>query len=549
MKNLISVARGRKKADLVFKNGKIVDVFNHRIMKGDVAICGRYIAGIGEPYTGEQEIDLHGSYILPGLIDGHLHIESSMVSPIEYAKAVMPKGVTTIVADPHEIANVCGEAGLRFMLDAGKKVPLEIQYMLPSSVPSTPFEDAGAVLDSKDIKRLIPGFYGLGEMMNYVGVINCDDEVLDKLTCAKPVDGHAPLLTGKDLNAYICGNILTDHECTTPEELLEKTSKGMYISIREGTLSKNLATLLPAINDSNYRRCTFCTDDKFIEEIYQKGTILYSIQKAVKLGLDPFKVISMATLNTAECYELTKKGAIAPGYFADLIITDGIVPTEIQAVYKNGVLVAEQDKALFDAEMDYKNYGVINTVHLSPVQETDFAFPVPAGEIPVIHVTPGVITTTMVLRNAAGLPKVCVLERHKETGTKGFGFVENFDISGGAIASTIGHDSHNVIVIGDNDRDMALAVNALGKNGGIAVCSNGSLLTYLPLPIAGLMSDNTKQVIEKHRQLYEAVQVLQITPDLDPFMCLSFLSLPVIPEIRITNKGLFDVMHYSFIKL
>jgi len=551
MKKMINVATGREKADLVLKNCKIVDVFSKKIIFGDIAICSEYIAGIGD-YSSNNECDLHGQYVMPGFIDSHVHIESSMVTPIEYAKAVMPKGVTTVIADPHEIANVCGVSGIDFMIKCAKIVPLSVEFMIPSCVPATPFENSGDVIDSEIIKNLMKtNFLGLGEMMNYNGVINADDEVLAKLKCANIIDGHAPFVTGNDLNAYVCAGIKTDHECTTLSEMSEKISKGMYIQIREGTLSKNLEELVGGINSATLKRCTFCSDDRYLGDIIKYGTINYCVEKAIKLGVEPLDAIVIATINAAECYGLKKIGAVAPGYFADLVITDDLSLSKINRVYKKGVLVAQDNNVLFDANITEINENVLCTVHLPKITSESFKINTDKQEIPVIRVNKDTITTTRVMRKLSDkLSKVAVIERHKMTGNIGLGFVENYDIMGGAIASTIGHDSHNVIVIGDNDEDMAFAVNSLGRSGGIAVCSNGEILEMLELKIAGLLSDKEiNEVLIGHERLHNAAKNLMINPEINPFMTLAFLPLPVIPEIRITDMGLFDVTKFEFIKI
>lgn len=547
MKSLIDIAAGRKKAGLVLKNGKIIDVFGGRVLEGDVAIQEQYIAGVGD-YDGEKEIDVNGRFILPGLIDTHVHIESSMVSPAEYAKEVLRHGVTTVIADPHEIANVCGEAGLNFMKENAKNLPLDIEYMLPSCVPAAPFEHSGARLDSKDIRRLAPGYFGLGEMMNYPGIVQGDNETLSRLIFDR-VDGHAPFLSGKELNAYAAAGIQTDHECTTLEEMYEKIACGMYILIREGTLSKDLEKLLPGIHSGTLHRCCFCTDDRFIGSISRHGSIDYCIRKSIRLGLSPVHATIIATYNAAQCYGLKKKGAVAPGYFADLVIADDLELNTIHAVYKNGRAIVEKDVLLAKPDTVPLPSEIVGTVRLPVVTPEFFTCPIPKNPFTAIELIPHSITTrkAMTIWHSA-LTKVCVLERHHNTGLKGFAWITNYGITGGAIASSVGHDSHNVIVAGDNDEAMALAVNTLGSSGGIAVCSPENVLAFFPLPIAGLMSDQSAaDALKMHDALYEAARQLQISPEIDPFLSLSFLSLPVIPEIRITDQGLFDVTAFKFL--
>lgn len=544
-KNLIDAAMGRIDADLILKNGSVLDVFTGTLKKADVAIKDGYICGVGE-YDGKNTKDVSGKIIVPGFIDSHLHIESSMVTPAEYARTVVPHGVTTVIADPHEIANVCGEKGMRFMKENAKNVPMDINFMLPSCVPSVPFEHSGAVLSAEDTRRLAPEFFGIGEMMNYPGICNADEEVLGKL-CSDIIDGHAPLVFGKELDAYASAGIKTDHECTSSEELVETVSKGLYVMLREGTLSKDIEHLYNGLTPYILRRCLLCTDDRFIGEIQSDGSIDNCIRRAISLGVSATDAVIMATLNAAECYKMKDKGAVCPSYRADLVVADSLEFNEICAVYKDGVLVAENGKALFEAEIsDYAD--VVNTVHLDKVSAEDFAYEMPE-EITAIELIPhSIITKKVTAKKTDTLSKVCVLERHKGLGTKGIGFVTNYGIKNGAVASSIGHDCHNVIVIGDNDEDMALAVNTLGKDGGFSVCSNGNVMGYLPLDIAGLMSSKkSDEVVRIHDELYQKAKELGISDDIDPFLALAFLPLPVIPEIRVTDMGVFDVTKFEFI--
>lgn len=546
VKEYIDTAMGRRKADLVLKNGKITDVFSGEIFTADIAITNGKICGVGE-YSADNEIDLKGKYVLPGLVDTHMHIESSMVTPSEYAKAVMPHGVTTVIADPHEITNVCGEKGLEFMKKSADTVPLDINFMLPSCVPATPFEHSGAVLTAADTKRLSPEFFGIGEMMNYPGIINADEETLGKLVGDK-LDGHAPLVSGHDLDAYVDAGIKTDHECGNIEEMLEKIRKGMYILIREGTLSKDLSRLIGGVNRYTMRRCMFCSDDGFIGEVVKRGTADYFIRKAISAGIEPIDAIIMATLNAAECYGMKDKGAIAPSYRADLVVSEDLQLTKITQVYKDGRLVAENGKALFDAA-PCDTADVTKSVHLQNITAEFFDFTPKTDKFTAIELVPdAIITKKVTVSGTDGLSKVCVIERHHNIGTKGFGYVTNYGIKNAAIASSIGHDSHNIIVIGDNNSDMALAVNTLGNDGGIAVCQSGKVLAYLPLEIAGLMSIKpAEEVIGLHDKLYAAAKAVGVTDKVDPILSLAFLPLPVIPEIRVTDMGLFDVTKFEFI--
>ena len=545
IENYINTAMGRTEPDLILKGGNVVDVFTGNIIKADVIIKDGIICGVGS-YSGKNETDVAGKYIMPGFVDAHVHIESSMTSPAEYAKAVMPHGITTVIADPHEITNVCGEYGLKYMQKASEKIPLDVNLMLPSCVPATPFEHTGAVLTAQDTKRLAPDFFGIGEMMNYPGILSCDSETLGKL-CSGIIDGHAPLLSGHDLDAYASAGIKTDHECSIVEEMTEKISKGMYILLREGTLSLDVAKLIKGVTPHTLRRCAFCTDDRFVGEIIRDGSIDHCIRKAVSLGLDSVDAVIMASLNACEMYGMKNKGAIAPSYAADIVVADDLCLTRISQVYKDGVLVCENGKALFDCEAADTS-KVTDTVHL-PQITADFFTDKLSDSFSAIELIPeSIITRKVTAKKGDTLSKVCVIERHKNLGTKGIAYVTNYGITNGAIATSIGHDSHNVIVIGDNNDDMALAVNALGKSGGIAVCSNGNVIASMKLDIAGLMSlKPADEVTKEHDALYKAVKSLKITDKIDPFLSLAFLPLPVIPEIRITDSGLFDVTEFKFI--
>ena len=544
---LADAAMGRAPLDLVFKNGKIVDVFTGSIIEGDVAIKDGLICGVGE-YSAENEIDVKGKYIMPGFIDSHLHIESSMVTPAEYMKAAFIHGVTTIIADPHEIANVCGEAGLKYMKDAAGWLP--IKYMLPSCVPASPFEHAGAVIDHEDIKRLAPEFFGLGEMMNYPGIVGGDRKVHKRLV-KHYMDGHAPLVSGRELDAYAGTGIRTDHECTDINEMNEKISKGMYIAVREGTLSKDIEKLVKGITPRTAKRCMFCTDDRFIGEIYKDGSIDYCIGKAVKLGLDPMDAIAMATINAAECYGLEKRGAVAPGRAADLVIAADLCASEINLVVKDGEIVARNGAIAVDMPEVEPSDAVLNTVHIPKKAITPkyFAYNNHGDELDAIELIPHSIVTKKVrVKYSDSLTKACVIERHNKLGTKGFAYITNYGIKNAAIAMSIGHDSHNIIVLGDNDAAMAKAVNALGRKGGIALAREDEVLAYLKLDIGGIMSSKgAKEVIEEHDKIYRLCRELGVTEGIDPFLAPAFLPLPVIPEIRVTDSGLFDVGSFEFI--
>ncbi len=544
LQNLIKTALGETDADLILKNGTVFDVFTGEARTADVVVKDGIICGVGE-YSGANEHDVTGKYILPGFIDAHVHIESSMLTPAEYARIVMARGVTTVIADPHEITNVCGEMGIEFMKRDAGTVPLGVRFMLPSCVPCTPFEHAGAVLTAADTARLSPEFLGIAEMMNYPGVLSCDGETLGKLIQGRPIDGHAPLLSGRELDAYVSAGVTTDHECSLPSELREKISKGMVIMLREGTLSKDVEKLAPGVDARVSRRCVFCTDDRFAGEIMREGSIDHCIRRAVECGIDPRDAVCMATINAAEHYGL-RTGAVAPSYAADIVVCDALVPTKIYEVYKDGILAAKDGEAVFACESAAAG-AVTDTVRLDPVTAEFFAHE-PADEFTAIELVPrAIITKKAHARRGDKLTKVCVIERHKRTGRKGFAYVTNFGIKSGAIALSIGHDSHNVIVAGSDDAAMARAVNALIPRGGIAVC--GDQTEYLPLEIAGLMTAADAQtVVKTHDRLEAAARALGVTEGIDPFLSLAFLPLPVIPEIRVTDGGAFDVEKFRFLE-
>ncbi|MBR6401396.1 MAG: adenine deaminase [Firmicutes bacterium] len=553
MKERIKAALGEIQPDLVLKGGYVADVFNHRIIKTDVAIQGMYIVGLGE-YSGKKEVDVTGKFILPGLVDAHVHIESSLLIPSEYARAVVPHGTTTIIADPHEIVNVCGRSGLEYMIDDGTITPMNMCFMVPSCVPATPFDHAGCVLDAKAVKELFSDFdygtklTGLGEMMNYPGVVGCVDDVLEKLDITPIIDGHAPGIEGKGLNAYICGGITTDHECDTVENAIEKVSKGMFILIREGTGTKNLEELIKAVTPYNADRFAFCTDDKHTDEILREGSIRNCVRKAIKLGLDPITAIKMASINPARVYGQKGRGGIAPDYYADIIVADSLSLDNIEQVYFNGSLVAENGKNIYDfREAVITNDKVINTVHLDTVTPEMLENKFDKTQ-PVILMCEGSLVTEGIYReNADGLVMVANIERHKHTGNIGKAYAAGFEIHGGAVAQTIGHDSHNITVAGDNAEDMALAVNILGTQGGIAVVKNGRVLEFMPLPIGGIMTDKPAEEAVKQLDRVNAA-IRQISPNASSsiFMVLCFISLLVIPHLKLSDKGLFDVDKFDY---
>ncbi len=559
---LVEIASGRKKAGLVLKNVHIVNVFTQEIQFGDIAVSGNRIAGIGS-YSGVEEVDLNGKYAVPGLIDGHMHLESSMVRPSEFARAVVPRGTTTVIADPHEIANVCGLEGVRYLLDSSRDILLDVFFMLPSCVPATPFDSPGASFGTAEMKKLMDDkrVLGLGEVMDYNGVAAAQRGLLDKIELfdGRIIDGHAPGLRGMALNAYAAAGIKTDHECGEVDEMLEKLRLGLYVLIREGSAAKDLSVLIKGVNSANMRRCVFCTDDRQLEDIIKYGHIDNNIRVAVKNGVSPVSAITMATLNTAECYGLKDRGAIAPGYAADIVVLDDLDKFIINSVYKNGRPVGRQEQH----KPAFIPAAVANTVRIKPVDEELLNIKMDTPAANIIEIMPGSIVTkktvrevTMedgrfVCRKSSDPVKLAVIERHKATGRIGLGLLDNFGLRGGAIASTVSHDSHNIIVAGDNDRDMLAAINEINKNGGgITICSGGGAVRSLPLDIAGLISSKPyEEVCSVLGEMLGTARNMGVPADMDPFMTLSFLALTVIPEIRLTDRGLFDVSSYSFINV
>ena len=567
---VLKIARGEEKAELVIKKANIINVFTNEIIKGDVAIDKGRIVAIGQ-YSGWEEIDLKGKYLSPAFIDSHVHIESSKVTPGQFAKAVVPRGVTSIIADPHEIANVKGIEGIEYMLEESENIPLDVYMMLPSCVPATPFESAGAVLEAKELAKIIDkeGILGMGEMMDYVGVINGDEKVLEKIELAKEkgkiIDGHGPMITGRELNAYVAAGIRTEHECSTVKEMVERLRLGMYIHIREGSAARNLKELIKAVNKDNLSRVMFCTDDKEPSDLLENGSIDNNIRLAIEAGIDPIDCIKIASLNPALAYGLEGKGAIAPGYRADLVVIDNLIDFNILMVFKDGKLVAENYMPLFHVT-ESSNTSMKNTVVIKPIKEEDLKLSIKGDKVNVIGVIPDSLITEKLVREVGkdivveggefvkgnDILKVAVIERHKATGRIGLGLVEGFGLENGAIASTIAHDSHNIIVIGDRDSDMVLAVEELKRlGGGIALAQEGKIIGSLQLEIAGLMSD--KPLEEVRKGLDEILQLaydkLRVNRNIEPFMILSFLALPVIPSLKITDLGLFDVDKFKFINL
>lgn len=544
----IRAAKGEEKCDLVIKNARICDLFTHSIIESDLGITDGVIVGFGE-YEGVEEVDARGSYVMPSFVESHVHIESSMLAPSHYAKLCAIKGVTEVIADPHEIANVSGEEGLKYMIESAKDLPINIHFMLPSCVPATPFDSSGAVIDSVELKRLMEkyNFFGLGEMMNYPGVLGCVPDVLEKLDTDKVIDGHAPLLAGKDLNAYTASGITTDHECSNVEEALDKISRGMYVLMREGTQSRNVKDLVGAVNAHTLRRFLFCTDDRYLGDVLEKGSISNCIRVAVESGLDPLDALVIACLNPSECYNLGKRGAIAPSYKADIVISKDLTAQNITHVFKDGKMIAKDGVALFEAA-EADDSKVRDSVHITPVTKDDFEIEFKKGMTAIKVLPHSLLTKGCEAESREGLNYCAVIERHKNTGNIGKCFLKDFGLYGGAIAQSIGHDSHNITVVGSDTESMAVAVNALGKTGGMSVVKDGKLIAFMPLPIAGIMSDkDADKTLSMHEEVKKALDKLSVNSEIDPFMMLSFLSLLVIPSVKISDKGIFDVDAWCFL--
>ncbi len=565
LEKIIKVARGIEKADLVIKNANIINVLSEEIHKCDIAISDGIITGLGKDYKGKKEININGAYVSPAFIDGHVHLESSMLLPHEFAKAVVPCGTTTVITDPHEISNVLGLHGISYMHEAVKNLPLNVYTMLPSCVPATPYETSGFDLNSYDLALLIdsPWVLGIAEMMNYSGLLNLDKNVLAKLDLAKSkgkrIDGHSPFLSGKDLCAYVASGVRSDHECTTPKEAIEKIRLGMYIMIREGTAAKDLNALIPVLKENNTRKCMFVTDDRHPKDL--KVHINDMVRRAVAAGVDVIKAVQIGSLNTAEYFGLKNQGAIAPGYKADLLILPDLKSFKPDIVIKDGKIVAEKGE-LLKAFTKFEKPSVRSSINVHWIEKKDFKIKGTSKFVNTIEIIPHQLVTKSSVCEAkfengflnsnieTDTLKILVMERHRATGNIGKGFVKGFNLKSGAIASTVAHDSHNMIIIGTNDFDMyTAAVELVKMQGGKIVVKDGKIISKLPLPIAGLISDKDfEYVVKQCEELNKAVKDLGCTLD-DPFMTMSFLSLPVIPELKITDKGLFSTKKWNFVKI
>ena len=556
--HVIDVAAGRAPADLVLKNATYVNVFSNELCHGDIAVAEGLIVGMGE-YHGKMEVDVSGKLVLPGFIDAHIHLESSLVSPTEFAKAVLPHGTTTVITDPHEIANVMGTDGIEYMLQATEDLPVDVRFMLPSCVPATPLDESGANLDYRAIDSFYdhPRVQGLAEMMNYVGVVNGDGQVVEKIVASqahhKKIDGHAPGLSGKDLNAYIAAGVYSDHECSDMEDAMNKLRLGQYIMIREGTAARNLEALMPLLTSQYVDRCMFCTDDKHPNDLLEKGHIDYIVKKAISLGADPIVAVKAACHNAARYFLLNNRGAIAPGYLGDFVIIDDFQHFKIEMVYKRGVLMYDGQLRDFPApEIDpYLVKRAHDTFHVAHLTAEDFSDGRPHA---VIGMIPGEIVTQDAGYADHADPeqdilKIAVIERHKNTHHIGLGYIKGYGLKRGAVATSISHDSHNIIVVGATDEDMAAAANRIVENrGGITVMENGQVLGEVTLSIAGIMSDDSLVMVNSALEdAKDEAFGLGVSRGIDPFMTLSFMALPVIPSLRITTRGVFDVSSQRYI--
>ena len=556
---IIAAAAGREPADLVLKNATFVNVFSNELSTMDIAVAEGLIVGMGS-YQGRSEVDCTGKIILPGFLDAHIHLESSLVSPTEFVKAVLPHGTTTVVTDPHEIANVMGTDGIEYMLQATEDLPVDVRFMLPSCVPATPLDESGAILDYRAIDSFYdhPRVQGLAEMMNFVGAINGDEQTVEKIVAAqahhKKIDGHAPDLQGNDLNAYIAAGVYSDHECHDVKDAIAKLERGQFIMIREGTAARNLEALMPLLTGKYADRCMFCTDDKHPNDLLEKGHIDYIVKKAISLGADPITAVKGACHNAARYFLLNNRGGISPGYLADFVIIDNFQDFNIEQVYKKGVLMVDHGEIQDFPSPEIEPYLVERahkTFHVAALTAEDFAEKRPRG---IIGMVDGEITTVDAgysdrIDVEYDVLKIAVVERHKNTHHIGIGYIQGYGLKSGAVATSISHDSHNIIVVGTNETDMAAAVNRVVElNGGIVVWDGGQSVAEVPLSIAGIMSDEPLVTVnEKLETAKDAAHKLGVNPGIDPFMTLSFMALPVIPSLRITTRGVFDVTTQSYV--
>lgn len=556
-----------EKAEFIIINGKILNVFTKEIVEDTIAITNGVIVGIGD-YEGKNIIDAQGKYISPGFIDSHVHIESSMVTPSEYAKTVLPHGVTTVITDPHEIANVAGEQGIQFMLDSSENLPLDVRVMLPSCVPATSIERGGAILYAEHLEQFMnhSRVLGLAEVMDYPAVMTMQKQMMDKLKLAytynKPIDGHLAGLSKNEINAYSYAGILTDHECTKPDEVTERLRSGMYVALREGSAARNLKNLLPAVNEGNAHRVMYCTDDKHLDDLIKEGSIDYCIRTAIEHGISPITAYSMATLNPALCYGLKQKGAIAPGYEANFVFINDLKHVDVTDVWIKNQFIVHNRKLNKSTVQNDCSKQITTQINLGGIKQDDFIMQTEGKNlVNVIEIQPNSIVTSHTVEKVndneefftsnihENLCKIAVIDRYHSMKEIGLGIVKGLNLKEGAIATTIAHDSHQLIVAGMNDEDMYLAVKTIEEmNGGIAVVSSGEVLAKLSLPVGGLISTKSAEEVEYELNLIEQ-SLLTIRPEntFNAFLTLSFLALPVIPSIKITTKGLFNVNSFKFI--
>jgi adenine deaminase len=553
---LISVAKGELPADLILANARVINVFSGEIEPGNVAIYGDKIAGVGDYHRAKKVMDLGGKYIAPGLINGHIHPESSMLDIGQYARAVVPHGTTALITDLHEIANVCGVAGIKYVLDCARRLPFDLFLMAPSCVPATDRETSGASLGPEDIRQLLrrKEVIGLGEVMNFPGVLSGDETVLTKISLArgKIIDGHAPGITGKDLNGYIAAGIYSDHESVSIDEAREKLRRGMFVMIREGSSEKNLEALLPLVNDKTYNRCLFVVDDRSCADLLRDGDIDAVVRKAIDLGLDPVRAIQLATINPAQYFRRDGLGVVAPGYMANLIVLSDLRRLQIDMVFYRGKIIAREGKPLFT--LPQTSGELTNTVNIKPFNIGALRLLGSGEATAIIEIVPGQIITRKRLEKikttngivtpntSRDILKLVVVERHKATGNIGLGLVSGFGLKMGALASSIAHDSHNVIAVGTSDEDIFTAVKEIERlQGGLVVAAQGKVLASLALPIAGLLSDQPLEVVVSKLERLEQIATELGTTLSSPFATLSFLALPVIPEIRLTDRGVVEL--------
>ena len=558
-RRIINAAAGREPADLVLKNATYVNVFSNELCTADIAVAEGLIVGMGQ-YSGTREVDMTGKIVLPGFLDAHIHLESSLVTPKEFVRAVLPHGTTTVVTDPHEIANVMGTDGIEYMLQATEGLPVDVRFMLPSCVPATPLDESGAVLDYRAIDSFYdhPRVQGLAEMMNFVGTIAGDEQCVEKIVAAqahhKKIDGHAPDLVGNDLNAYIAAGVYSDHECHDLNDAIAKLERGQFIMIREGTAARNLDALFPLLCDKYAERCMFCTDDKHPSDLLEKGHIDYIVKRAIALGADPITAVKVACHNAARYFLLNNRGAIAPGYLGDFVIIDNFQSFEIQQVYKRGELMVDHGQVRdfpVPAIEPYLTERAHSTFHVDRLTAEDFTETRPRGIIGMVN---GEITTVDAgysdrIDVEYDVLKIAVVERHKSTHHIGIGFLQGYGLKSGAVATSISHDSHNIIVVGTSEADMAAAANRVVElGGGIVVWDGGAVQAEVPLSIAGIMSEEPLVTVnEKLEAAKEKAFALGVGRGIDPFMTLSFMALPVIPSLRITTRGVFDVTSKSYV--